>query len=264
MQHKKCNYADGSIHYKSEGVGKAVIFLHGFGEDSSIWRNQEGKFPNFFCLYVDLPGSGESSFNSKLSSISDYAEVVNAVLENENLGNCIIIGHSMGGYIVLAFAELFPEKLKGLALFHSSAYADTEDKIANRNKSIEFVIKNGADLYFKAMLPDLFFNNEQSEKLIKEQIVVARKISDQAVIQYLKVMIGREDKTCLFQQLDIPIAFFLGEHDKAVPFALGLEQTEMASVTYVYILRQSAHMGMLEEADQVNKLLPEFLNACAN
>lgn len=263
MEIKKCSYAGEIISYKKEGTGAAVVLVHGFGEDSKIWRKQEGEFSNFCCIYIDLPGSGDSPFNQKLSSILDYAMAVNAVLENEKIDHCILIGHSMGGYIALAFAQLFADKLLALCLFHSSAFADSEEKIKNRKKSIEFVTANGAAKYFKTIIPDLFFDNEKSANLIQEQLAIAALTSDAAVVQYLQAMIDRQDTTSVLKSLGVPVGFILGEYDKAVPFTSGLEQSHLADVTYLHVLRQSAHMGMLEETNVVGEILGEFLISCS-
>ena len=263
MEIKKCSYAGEIISYKKEGTGAAVVLVHGFGEDSKIWRKQEGEFSNFCCIYIDLPGSGDSPFNQKLSSILDYAMAVNAVLENEKIDHCILIGHSMGGYIALAFAQLFADKLLALCLFHSSAFADSEEKIKNRKKSIEFVTANGAAKYFKTIIPDLFFDNEKSANLIQEQLAIAALTSDAAVVQYLQAMIDRQDTTSVLKSLGVPVGFILGEYDKAVPFTSGLEQSHLADVTYLHVLRQSAHMGMLEETNVVGEIPGEFLISCS-
>lgn len=260
METKNLLFRNQQVSYKIEGEGVAVVFIHGFGEDSNVWRHQEGKLKEHLCIYIDLPGSGESPFNADLSSIEAYTKLVKAVVEAENISKFIIIGHSMGGYIAFAFAKLFPQKLISLMLFHSSAYADTDEKIAGRKKSIEFVRNNSAAAYFKTMLPDLFYDKELHTTTISQQIEYATSISDEATKQYLEIMMNRADNTGLLKKLSIPIGFILGEHDKAVPFAQGLEQTHMASTTYVHILRHSAHMGMLEEYDIVKEILSDFLS----
>lgn len=264
MESKNILYKNCEVSYRIEGEGDAIVFVHGFGEDSNIWRNQVGQFKENKCIYIDLPGSGKSSFNADLNSIEAYAKLVNAVIEAENISKCILIGHSMGGYIALAFANLFPQKLISLMLFHSSAYADSEEKIANRKKSIEFVSNHSAAAYFKTMLPDLFFDKELHAEMISQQTEYAKSIGDEATKQYLQIMMDRADNTEVLKVLSIPVAFILGEHDKAVPFAQGLEQTHLADTTYLYILRQSAHMGMLEETDRVNNSLIQFVKSSSN
>ncbi len=261
MELKTLLYNNHQVSYRIDGEGAAIVFVHGFGEDSKIWRNQVGQFKENKSVYLDLPGSGKSSFNEDLNSIDAYAEVVNAVIEAENISKCILIGHSMGGYIALEFAKLFPEKLISLMLFHSSAYADSEEKILGRKKSIEFVSNNSAAAYFKTMLPDLFYDKDLHTEMISQQTEYAKSISDEATKKYLQIMMNRVDNTEVLKTLSIPFAFILGEHDKAVPFVQGLEQTHLADTTYIYILRQSAHMGMLEEIDEVNNSLTEFVKS---
>ena len=182
-------YSGSEIHYKIAGAGSAVVLLHGFGEDSSIWSNQvEHLKDNFKLIIPDLPGSGRSEkiqINRPSSPESDpeiantseipeevtletYAAIIKKILEKENIARCVMIGHSMGGYITLAFAEMYPHTLQGLGLFHSSAYADTTDKITTRLKAIEFIKENGVAAFFNTSIPTLFgerFKEQQPGKI---------------------------------------------------------------------------------------------------
>src|SRR5579871_2701338 len=91
------------IFYRQEGKGIPVMLLHGFAEDGTIWNNQvEYLKQNARLIIPDLPGSGLSDQNENLLTIDDYADVVKVILDKENIPSCIIIGHSMGGYIALA------------------------------------------------------------------------------------------------------------------------------------------------------------------
>ena len=127
-------YQTATISYSVQGKGKPVVLLHGFGEDSSIW-DQQVLFLKEHCLLIvpDLPGSGKSDL-LKLKvepdpiSIDDYADCIYSLLQHEAIPFCIMLGHSMGGYITLAFAEKYPLLLEGFGLIHSTAYADSEEK----------------------------------------------------------------------------------------------------------------------------------------
>lgn len=114
-----------------------IILIHGFAEDSTIWGNQVAYLKNSHQLLVpDLPGSGQSALLTGPTSMEELAETIKAILDAENITACIMIGHSMGGYIALAFAEKYPDSINALGLFHSTAYPDTAEKKQHAEKAL--------------------------------------------------------------------------------------------------------------------------------
>ena len=260
MTEKTIQYQSSSIFYRTTGKGKPVVLIHGFAEDGDIWKNQiEFLKEHFFLIIPDLPGSGKSTVisNHLAVGIEDYTEVIKAVLDEEKITSCIMTGHSMGGYITLAFAEKYPELLSSIALVHSSAFADSEEKKANRLKSIEFVKKNGAYEFLKAVIIDLFTEKWASENaaVVETQVEKGKDFTDEAIIQYYRAMIARPDRTHVLKSFSKPVLFIIGRHDKAVPFEQSMQQCYLPVQSHIHILRHSAHMGMLEEAGKLNNAL---------
>jgi len=261
MQSKTLTYQSSQIFYRTIGNGKPVVLIHGFAEDGEVWRNQiEFLKDHFYLIIPDLPGSGRSELIEDMS-IEGMAEVINAILLNEKIEACSMAGHSMGGYITLAFAEKYSTILTSVGLVHSSAFADNEEKKGNRTKSIEFVKKNGAYEFLKAVIFDLFTetwstNNQQTVDL---QIEKSKSFADEAIIAYYRAMINRPDRTQVLKDLNKPILFVIGQHDKAVPFEQSMQQCYLPDISYIHILRNSAHMGMFEEAETVNNILEDFI-----
>src|ERR1700749_3301786 len=110
MQRKNAYYKDCAIHYKVFGKGKPVVLLHGFAEDGDVWHYQVNFLKDYYQLIVpDIPGSGKSALWQNDISIDTLAESIKAILDAEQITNCSIIGHSLGGYITLAMAEKYPE-----------------------------------------------------------------------------------------------------------------------------------------------------------
>ncbi|MFZ4058002.1 MAG: alpha/beta fold hydrolase, partial [Ferruginibacter sp.] len=139
-------YQNKKVYYRIFGEGKTVVLLHGFGEEGSIWDAQV-KFlsAHFRVIVPDIPGSGKSEILPH-ADIDTYAVVVKSIVDattppNETIS---LIGHSMGGYITLAFAEKFGAVLNKFGLFHSSSFADSDEKKANRKKAIQFIQENGS------------------------------------------------------------------------------------------------------------------------
>src|SRR5215203_965710 len=191
--YRQINFKGRQLHYQKTGSGKPVVLLHGFGEDSSVWDFQkEGLQQQFQLLILDLPGTGQSELMDDMS-MEELAEAVHFLLQQEGIENCVLIGHSMGGYIALAFAEKYGAMLKGFGLFHSSAFADDAEKIATRKKGITFIQEHGAFNFLKTSVPNLYSpaTKQAAPALIEQQVQAAHSFSAEALVAYYEAMIKR-------------------------------------------------------------------------
>jgi len=255
------------IFCRIEGKGKPVVLLHGFAEDGNIWNRQIAVLKEKYLLIIpDLPGSGESEMLEGNAALEDYAEMIRAITDEvifkeKKENQFCLIGHSMGGYITLAFAEKYPELLNSFGLFHSSAFADTEEKISVRRKGIVFLKKNGTEAFLKTSIPNLFSEETQKEKpeFIMQLFDMAKNISAEVLIQYYEAMILRPDRTDVLRTFEKPVLFIIGKYDAAVPLETSLQQCHLPAISSVNILQHSAHMGMWEEEELANNYLKEFL-----
>ena len=273
---KEIKIAGKRIFYRVLGQGKPVMLVHGFGETGDVWNDQVDFLNHDFRLIVpDLPGSGQSELIDDMS-MEGMAEVLKQILEKEISGlsgssqvpplggfrEARMIGHSMGGYITLAFVEKYESLLRAFGLFHSSAFADTEEKKATRRKGIEFIKENGAFEFLKTSTPNLFAQRtkDESPELVGQFIQSLNNFSAEALVSYYESMIRRPDRTDLLRNTKLPVLFIFGEHDKAVPLEDVLKQCHLPEKSYFHVLHQSGHMGMLEETEKSNRLLEEFLS----
>ena len=259
---KIINNRSSAIFYRTEGEGYPVILIHGFAEDGTIWQNQiEYLAKNYQLIIPDLPGSGKSSFNPKLITIDDYAECIKFIVDEEKISDCIIIGHSMGGYITLAFAEKYSEKLKAFGLFHSTAYADSEEKKSARKKGIEFIEKHGSYEFIKQSVPNLFTDGFRKEhpEIVLELIERYNNFNPRSLVSYYNAMRNRTDRTHVLKNFKKAVLFVIGEKDSAVPLEHSLQQSFLPELCYIHILENAAHMGMFENRNYSNEILNEFL-----
>jgi pimeloyl-ACP methyl ester carboxylesterase len=261
------SFKNATLFYRVYGTGKAVVLIHGFGEDGSIWNYLAGELKNNFLVIVpDLPGSGRSTFleaGDEEISMDDYAEVIIHILKKETLDECTIIGHSMGGYITLAIADKHPELLRGFGLFNSTAFADSEDKKRVRLKSIEFIEKNNAVSFLRASIPGLFADKFKQAHIndIEKLIDSVKYFAAEALIQYCRAMISRPDRIKVLQTTALPVLFIIGEKDPAIPLEKSLAQCHLPSVAYVHILPGIGHMGMMEDKELCKGIVLEYLNS---
>lgn len=273
-------YNNATISYRKIGEGKVVVLLHGFGEDSTIFTKQISFLQNYCTLIVpDLPGSGKSEMlvnginlavtNNEIIptnyqvQITDYANCIYALLEQEKIDSCIMLGHSMGGYITLAFAEKFANKLSAFGLIHSTAFADSEEKKNNRKKGIELVENYGAYSFLKNTINSLFgkkFKEQQSQQ-IDELIEAAKQFTNASLQQYLFAMMNRPDRTEVLKNTIKPVLFIIGSEDAAAPMKDVLQQVSLPQKAYVHVVEKNGHMSMLEAPEELNKYLLNFIQS---
>ena len=258
---KQYSFQNKQLSYQTIGSGPILMLVHGFAEDGNIWKNQFKAFPGFQLVIPDLPGSGESEMIDDMS-MEGMAEALKYLLDQElKRDSLILIGHSMGGYITLAFVDKYPAVVKGFGLFHSSAFADNEEKIATRKKGIEFIMKNGAIEFLNTSIPNLYApkTKEERTELIEQHKRASERFKKAALIAYYESMIKRPDRTSILKHTNVPVLFILGRHDTAIPLQDGLKQSHMPKQAFVYLLENSGHMGMIEEVEKANFLLNEYL-----
>ena len=258
---KTFSYQNKSIFYRVYGSGKPVILLHGFGEDGEIWNGQVEALKDKYQLIIpDLPGSGKSEIVVDMS-MEGLAEVVHSIIHEEDIDTCPVIGHSMGGYITLALVEKYWNHISAFGLFHSSSFADNEEKKANRKKGIAFIREHGAYEFLKTATPNLFSQKTKDENpgLIDEQVAAGHNFSAPALVSYYEAMMERPDRTELLSQTAVPVLFVMGKEDAAIPVEDSLKQCHLPRKSYIHMLSQSGHMGMLEEKEKSNSILEEFL-----
>ncbi|MFN8290087.1 MAG: alpha/beta hydrolase [Chitinophagaceae bacterium] len=254
-------YEGNPIRYLISGKGKPVLLLHGFGEDGAVWNEQVSFLQHRFQFIVpDLPGSGGSPMIRDMS-MEGMAEVVHAVIHEEGIDACPVIGHSMGGYVTLALVEKYRNHVSAFGLFHSTAYPDKEEKKATRRKGIDFIRQHGAFEFLKTTTPNLFSSifKEQNPGTAETFIDGLKDFKPEALIAYYEAMIRRPDRTAALQKAAVPVLFIMGKYDTAIPMDDILQQCYLPGISYIHVLQRSGHMGMMEEKEITNRVLEEFL-----
>ncbi|RMZ58133.1 alpha/beta hydrolase [Chryseobacterium nematophagum] len=207
------------LYFEKKGSGKeTLVLLHGFMENLSIWNDLEMHLSkDFSLLKIDLPGHGKSDILAEVHTMELMAQEVKKVLDTQNLEKIHLLGHSMGGYVSLAFAEKYPEKLKSLTLFFSTYFPDDDDKKQQRIKSYR-IIKEAFPHYVKAGIPNLFNPNERDilEGKIEIALEVALSTNNLGALAAVKGMVERTDKKHILEKLDAKILILAGKHDNAV------------------------------------------------
>jgi pimeloyl-ACP methyl ester carboxylesterase len=249
----------------SGGTGRPLVFLHGFCESKEIWRDYVSPLAaDYRVILIDLPGFGSNDAPQENYSMESGAHYVQQVLRGLQADKCLLIGHSMGGYVALALAEQYPQLLAGLALFHSSALPDSEEKKDNRNKTMDFIRKHGVDKFMDTFVAPLFFEGNRDAK--KETIALltqaGKKAPEPAVIGALMGMRDRPDRTQVLKTVDFPVLFIAGKQDPAVALELTLQQCHLPQESHTLFLDQTGHMGMFEKPRVTLAALQAFATRC--
>jgi pimeloyl-ACP methyl ester carboxylesterase len=262
---KTLTFRGAKLAYNIEGKGFPVVLLHGFCADSRLWEDfkQDLLEEHYRVVTIDLPGFGSSDVVPEVS-IAVYAEAVLAVLEEKKLSEVIVIGHSMGGYTALALAALAPERLKGIGLFHSHPYADSEEKKEARYNQIAFINRQGHQLYVKQLVPKLFpptyaqTNAFDLDKIIHR----AARYAAEGIIEGLKSMASRPDYSEVLRTFSKPVLFIVGEDDEAVPKEASEQQLALPARASIHVLEKTGHMGMIEKRRKTQLMVRQFVDYC--
>ena len=248
------------IFYTDSGQGKTVVLLHGFTESLKIWNSfVKALSKQFRVITVDLPGHGKSECINEVHTMELQAEVVHAVLKRAGIRKAVMIGHSMGGYVTLAFARKYPKKLKGFCIFHSHCFTDSAEDRKNRNRTIELV-RNDKFGFLMNFIPNLFPEEVQKEfsKKIDDLVKEAEKMPKEGIMAALEGMKIRSDQTSLLAATDLPVLFILGLKDSKAPSLKLWEMISLPSHSESLILRDAGHMGYIEAPKTTLNAIRQF------
>jgi pimeloyl-ACP methyl ester carboxylesterase len=264
MALKTATFKKEKVHFYDEGKGRVVVLLHGFLGSYKIWQNTiDDLAKSYRVIAIDLPGHGKTPCFGYAHSMDLMAKCVKAVLDQLKLKRYAMIGHSMGGYVALAFADLFPDHLKGLCLFHSTSYPDSEEKRKDRLRAIGLV-KANRNVYTKNTIKNLFA--AKNLKYLKDEIAfannIAKQTGKQGIIAALHGMRDRPGRDLILAMVDYPVMMVIGEHDNILPPQQLLEQAEHIKNKTILYFEHDGHFGFLESPRESNRALRKFLRKC--
>ena len=244
---EKVNINGIELAYTRQGKGKPLVLLHGFPLDHHIWDEILPSLEDTFDLIVpDLRGFGESTTIDSPYTMDDFASDIAGLLDHLGIEKTAIAGHSMGGYVSLAFARLFPNRMAGLALVASQTLADPPDRKEGRYKSAEDVKQNGIGGVVDAMAAK--FTSDKRLQDFSRQTMERQKPA--AYIGALKAMAERADSTSLLASMDYPIVLIHGNADVLIPIDRAHETKSLMPSAYLIELNNVGHIPMLEAVQE--------------
>ncbi len=252
MKEDQITFRDTGVFFRTYGDEDqpAVVLIHGYLESSEIWDSFARRLAGKFHIVVpDLPGHGKSGVYGSVHSMESLAEAVAAVMRHLGISKFHLIGHSMGGYVTMAFREAFPEMLLSYVLFHSTCFADTDEKKASRSREIALVRQGKRQLLVNTNIPKEFADDNHER--LKDEIDRAKRIASDSpgdgIIALLNGMMERPDRCRLLSEDKVPLLILGGKKDNYIPFLKLEEMVSMGTNVKLLGLENSGHMGFVEE-----------------
>ena len=252
-------YKNIKISYTDQGKGTAVVLLHGFLENKTIWNDYVVAISNKNrVITIDLLGHGETECLGYVHSMEDNADVVMAVLQHLKIRKAVFIGHSMGGYIALAFAELYPENVKGIVLLNSTSRADSDERKTNRDRAIK-AVKQNYTAFVRMSIANLF--SEKNRTILVNEIenvkTEALKTTLQGIVASLEGMKIRKDREVILHFATYQILLILGKQDPVLNYDENISQIENTAVKLHTL--HDGHMSHIENRDELMLVIFKFL-----
>ncbi len=255
-------FSGGMIQYSEAGSGPVILLIHGYLESSEVWSGfKESLALNYRVITVDLPGHGLSDVYGETHTMEFMATSIKELLDFLGISKVFMTGHSLGGYVTLAFLELYPETLSGYCLFHSQPFPDLPAAIEKRRREIEIVKMGKKNLMYPDNVVRMFAdsNIEVFSKALRRSKEIASKIPGDGITAVLNGMMIRPSRLELMEEGRVPCLWILGLMDNYIPCHLIQEKVSLPANAKVVILKNSGHLGFIEEEDLSVKVLIEFL-----
>lgn len=234
-----------NIYSRDQGHGSTVILIHGFCETHEIWSGVDTKLSAYArVISIDLPGFGKSPLPPTPFTIDAIAELILKWLKDNQINNPVLVGHSLGGYVVLAMAALDPQFCHKIVLFHSSIYADTVEKKANRDKVIDFVSNHGVAPFIETFVPSLFYNKSHPE--LERVRSICAKTPLKTLVEYTRAMRDRPSREDFFKTYKGYSLIIAGEKDEIIPLEVSKKMSSIGVKSDFICLKDTGHMGMIE------------------
>ena len=256
---KQIIYKNTKISFTDDGKGTAVVLLHGFLENKTMWDKYVSALSKYHrVITIDLLGHGETECLGYVHSMEDQADIIFAVLISLRIRKIVLVGHSMGGYVALAFAELYPDNVKGLFLLNSTSRADSDERKINRDRAIKAVKQNHTN-FVRISITNLFSedNREVLAKEIEKVKLQALKTPLQGIVASLEGMKIRKDREVLLHFAPFPIQLVLGKKDGVLIYDDTIDQIEGTKVELTAF--PDGHMSYIENEKELKIVLLEFL-----
>ena len=253
---EKININGIQLAYERHGKGTPLVLLHGYPLDHHLWDDVVPLLKDTFDLIIpDLRGYGESTTVDSPYTMDDLASDIVGLLDHLGIQKTAIAGHSMGGYVALAFARLYPERMSGLGLVSSQVLADPPDRKEGRYKSAAEVVEKGIGGVVETMTTK--FTSDPRLQTFARQTMERQQPA--AFIGALKAMAERTDSTPLLSMIQYPVVLVHGDADVLIPVDRAREVKAAIPGAHLFELSGVGHMPMMEAKEKTAEVLKHLV-----
>jgi 3-oxoadipate enol-lactonase len=251
----------GEVAVEVRGEGRAVLFVHGFPLDRTMWRHQLAGLSRWKRVAPDLRGVGESSPGTSEYSIGRYADDLVAVLDAVGVGQAVVCGLSMGGYVLFDLLRRYPERLRAVVLCDTRPQADSADARRNRDELAALAAEKGPDAVAERLLPGLLAPATLTDQpeVMTQCREMARRCSVVGMVGALRAMRERADSTPLLGTIAVPTLVVVGAEDRVSPPPVAQAMAEAIPGARCVIIPGAGHVAPLEQPLAVSRVLGDFL-----
>lgn len=250
-----------NLRHTDAGRGLPLVFVHGFPLSRGVWQKQvEALRSSYRVIAPDLRGFGDSETQPGPTTMAQYAADLCVLLRQLATGPVVLIGHSMGGYVALAFARQFPEMLRGLVLVGTKAGPDTAEAAAGRRVMAEKVKVEGVHVVIEALASKMLAADNQDARMVAQVRSFMAPSKPAGVIGALLGMAERPDATWLLGQIAVPTLVITGADDALTPPTESERLAQAIRRAQLKMIPHAGHLVAFERPDEFNHLLKEWLN----
>lgn len=250
-----------NLRYTEAGQGLPLVFLHGFPFSRGVWQKQiDALRSSYRVIAPDLRGFGDSETQAGPTTMAQCAADLRVLLQQLVAGPVVLIGHSMGGYVALAFVREFPEMLHGLVLVSTKAGQDTAEGAAGRRAMAEKVKAGGVQVVVDAMAPKMLAAGNQDERMAAQVLGFMTPSKPAGVIGALLGMAERPDATAMLAQIAVPTLVITGADDTLIPPAESETLAQAIRGAQLKVIPHAGHLVAFEQPDDFNRVLTDWLN----
>jgi pimeloyl-ACP methyl ester carboxylesterase len=250
--------------YEDVGTGPAVVFLHGYPHDRTLWASQLGALsvPSR-TLACDLRGFGESG--GRATSVADYASDVAAWLRSISIGQAVVVGLSMGGYVAFELWRSDPSLIRALVLCDTRAKPDDDAGRAKRDEQIALVQNRGTEVLADQLMAGMVGKTTRNQRPeVAERVhAMIERAPVAGITGALTALRDRPDSTPTLATIDVPTLIVVGDEDAITPPAEARAMHAAIPKSHVEVIQGAGHLSNLERPSAFNHVLGEFLATLA-